>query len=386
MKASKPDSIIIAIAGGPYAGKKRLCNELLTRLEALSPSTKAHILHLSSFLYPGQTNRYSLDSYDIKAYKEALVAIQCGNERIPLPDGKELCFSPDKDRVVFTEGYYLLLPELLPSYTSKLFVYADGDTRLERSVIRRVCGDHEVLAEVLDDFVQNAKPAYEMSIHPTRENADIILPQRADIQSALLFVIQHLQDLLEELNQPKLISSVHYDPLHEKYMKLAHEMAETSLANREVPVGCVFVYKGEVIGRGYNQTNCSLSGIRHAEIIAIEEILEKYPSSVFSETTLYVTVEPCLMCAAALKQLHIEAVYFGCGNDRFGGCGSVFSINKDPSIDPKYPAYPGLFRPEAVMLMRRFYVQENAKAPVPQAKKQRVLKHNIEQMDITRYV
>lgn len=72
-----------------------------------------------------------------------------------------------------------------------------------------------------------------------------------------------------------------------------------------------------------------IKGIRHAELIAIEKILEHYPASVFKETTLYVTVEPCLMCAAALKQLHIKAVYFGCGNDRFGGCGSVFSINKE---------------------------------------------------------
>ncbi|KAI9769946.1 MAG: tRNA(adenine34) deaminase [Geoglossum simile] len=105
--------------------------------------------------------------------------------------------------------------------------------------------------------------------------------------------------------------------------------------------------------------------------------MREFPLSVFKDTDLYVTVEPCIMCASALRQLKIRAVYYGCSNDRFGGTGGVFSIHSDPSVDPPYPVYGGYFREEAIMLLRRFYVQENEKAPEPRSKKKRELKTDI---------
>ena len=127
-----------------------------------------------------------------------------------------------------------------------------------------------------------------------------------------------------------------------------------ALKTDEVPVGCVFVYKGKIIGKGMNDTNRSLcvrvhssyciyksyrqktnlpnynaQGTRHAEFVAIDHILKTNPPSIFRETDLYVTVEPCIMCASALRQLRIRAVYFGCLNDRFGGCGGVFHIDQE---------------------------------------------------------
>jgi len=70
-------------------------------------------------------------------------------------------------------------------------------------------------------------------------------------------------------------------------------------------------------------------GTRHAEFVAIAEILQKHPPSVFKETVLYVTVEPCIMCASALRQLGIIAVYFGCFNERFGGTGGVLTVHEE---------------------------------------------------------
>jgi tRNA-specific adenosine deaminase 2 len=124
--------------------------------------------------------------------------------------------------------------------------------------------------------------------------------------------------------------------------------------------------------------------------------MAKHPQSILKETDLYVTVEPCIMCASALRQYRIRAVYFGCLNDRFGGCGGVMQIHSDKSVDPPYPVYGGLFREEAIMLLRRFYVQENEKgesrqawwvtsglmlmcgvAPEPKPKKNRELKTEI---------
>ncbi|KAA8895893.1 cytidine deaminase-like protein [Sphaerosporella brunnea] len=165
--------------------------------------------------------------------------------------------------------------------------------------------------------------------------------------------------------------------VHKKFMRAALDMAETALRTDEVPVGCVFVHDGQIIGRGMNDTNRSLCGTRHAEFIAIESILRSHPAEIFSETDLYVTVEPCVMCASALRQLRIRRVFFGCLNDRFGGCGGVLKIHEGPGTDPRYPCYGGINHDEAIMLLRRFYIQENERAPQPLAKKSRTLKTEV---------
>lgn len=165
---------------------------------------------------------------------------------------------------------------------------------------------------------------------------------------------------------------------HEGYMMKALEMAELALATGETPVGCVFVANGKIIGSGMNDTNRSFNGTRHAEVVAIAEVLKSHPTSIFASTDLYVTVEPCIMCASILRQYRIQGVYYGCGNERFGGTGSVLSIHSDPGIDPPYPSHGGLYRKEAIMLLRRFYIQQNEKAPNPRPKKGRELNTSME--------
>ncbi|KAL1656350.1 tRNA(adenine34) deaminase [Didymella pomorum] len=169
---------------------------------------------------------------------------------------------------------------------------------------------------------------------------------------------------------------------HERFMREAIGMAELALTSDETPVGCVFVKDGEIIGRGMNETNRTLNGTRHAEFVAIAGILSKNPISILNETDLYVTVEPCVMCASMLRQYGIRAVYFGCWNERFGGTGGVLNMHSDPSVDKPYPVTGGIFREEAIMLLRKFYVQENEKAPEPKQKKTRELKTEILPMDI----
>ena len=71
-----------------------------------------------------------------------------------------------------------------------------------------------------------------------------------------------------------------------------------------------------------------MQGIRHAELCAVDEILKTYSAEIFKTTDLYVTVEPCIMCAGALRQLGVRNVFFGCANERFGGCGSVLRVNQ----------------------------------------------------------
>ncbi|KTW31850.1 uncharacterized protein T551_01111 [Pneumocystis jirovecii RU7] len=172
---------------------------------------------------------------------------------------------------------------------------------------------------------------------------------------------------------------------HQDFMKEALNMAEIALKNNEIPVGCVFVHKNKMIAKEMNNTNKSFNGIFHCEIIAINNILKDYPSTIFEETDLYVTVEPCIMCASALRQLHIRSVYFGCANERFGGTGSVLRLHDDKGVDPTYPVFPGNYRKEAIFLLRQFYLQENKRAPKPKSKKNRVMKYDLPYLDLSRY-
>ncbi|MBO8631086.1 nucleoside deaminase, partial [Staphylococcus aureus] len=86
---------------------------------------------------------------------------------------------------------------------------------------------------------------------------------------------------------------------------------------------CVFVHPElGMIGLGHNNTVASCNGTRHAELEAIDQMIEQgYSVSTMAECTLYVTVEPCIMCACALRHVGLKQVVFGCGNEKFGGCG-----------------------------------------------------------------
>ncbi|KAK4517763.1 uncharacterized protein ATC70_001107 [Mucor velutinosus] len=164
------------------------------------------------------------------------------------------------------------------------------------------------------------------------------------------------------------------------FMREALIVAQEAYDNLEVPVGCVFVLNNDtIIARGRNKPNESYNATRHAEIEAIDIILNEHDRSVFRNVDLYVTVEPCVMCASALRQIGIRHVYFGCGNDKFGGNGSVFSINTE--LDTKqskgYPSEGGYFYEEAILMLRKFYIRENKHAPVPRKKSNRVLKTEV---------
>jgi len=153
--------------------------------------------------------------------------------------------------------------------------------------------------------------------------------------------------------------------------------AQAALRASEVPVGCVFVHpRHGVLGRGHNNTVASCNGTRHAELEAIDAMLARGRTAAeIAECTLYVTVEPCIMCASALRQLGVQRVVFGCANDKFGGCGGVLNIHSDeasPSLRP-LPARGGVREAEAIALLRLFYAQENQGAPAPQKRTRRQL-------------
>lgn len=175
---------------------------------------------------------------------------------------------------------------------------------------------------------------------------------------------------------------------HFRLVALSLYVAYRALVTNETPVACVFYSETTqtVLSYGCNDTNRSLNGTRHAEFLGVDKILEKFIPRAkwgdndfvrmfFHDVTLYVSVEPCVMCALALKQLGIGKVVYGCGNDRFGGNGTVILVHNDDreNTADNYASYGGILRTEAIQLLRNFYIQENDLAPVPKVKKNKEL-------------
>ena len=110
-----------------------------------------------------------------------------------------------------------------------------------------------------------------------------------------------------------------------KYMKAALRQAEKAIALGEVPIGAVIVYEGKIIGRGYNRRNTDKTTLAHAEITAIRKANKKVGDWRLEGCTLYVTLEPCQMCAGAIVQSRMQRVVIACMNKKAGCAGSVLA-------------------------------------------------------------
>ena len=128
-------------------------------------------------------------------------------------------------------------------------------------------------------------------------------------------------------------------PIHEKYMKDAIRQAKKAAALGEVPIGCVIVHDGQVIGRGYNRRNTDKSTLAHAEITAIKRASKKLGDWRLEDCTLYVTLEPCPMCAGAILNARIRRVWYGARDEAFGACGGVTNLFMESF--PNRPALVG---------------------------------------------
>jgi tRNA-specific adenosine deaminase 2 len=153
--------------------------------------------------------------------------------------------------------------------------------------------------------------------------------------------------------------------IHEQYMKLALAEAEKSFFNGEVPVGAIIINPetNEIVAQYGNQTNKDRNGVRHCEFLCLGEICAKFPEK-FEQFHLYVTVEPCIMCAAAYRLMGVTGIFFGCFNERFGGCGSVVDVATSPegTLAP-LEIKGGILANEAVEILKKFYARGNPNAP-----------------------
>ncbi|XP_055351170.1 tRNA-specific adenosine deaminase 2-like [Paramacrobiotus metropolitanus] len=164
-----------------------------------------------------------------------------------------------------------------------------------------------------------------------------------------------------------------------QWLESAHVLAEKALKIGEVPVGCVVVHDGRIIAEGSNETNISCNPTRHAEMVAFEKLFASeggYDAvkTVLENSALYVTCEPCIMCAGAIRNLGIPKVVYGCRNDRFGGCGSVLSLHQDEKLQSGKPfrvvSCP-VASERAILILKDFYKQENPNAPPEKKRKKK---------------
>lgn len=137
------------------------------------------------------------------------------------------------------------------------------------------------------------------------------------------------------------------------YMKEAIRIAKTS--TYEVPVGAVVVYKGEIIGRGYNQRETLKDPTAHAEIMAIKEASRKLGGWRLIDCTLYVTLEPCAMCAGAIVNSRIPRLVIGAMDKRFGCCGSIDNIVDSPKFNHRVEVTYGVLEEECASLLKEFF-------------------------------
>ena len=142
---------------------------------------------------------------------------------------------------------------------------------------------------------------------------------------------------------------------HERCMRLAMREAEQALRKGEVPVGCVIVHKGMVIGRGHNQRELLQDPTAHAEMLAITAAAGHLGSWRLEDTRMYVTLEPCPMCAALLVHSRIERLIFGATDPKGGAVVSKYRIGSDGLLNHRFAVTGGVLAEECGRLLRNFF-------------------------------
>mgnify|MGYP001059206384 FL=1 len=141
----------------------------------------------------------------------------------------------------------------------------------------------------------------------------------------------------------------------EKYMREAIRQAKKAVAINEVPIGCVIVYEEKIIARGYNRRIIDKNVLAHAEISAIRKACKKMGDWRLEGCTMYVTLEPCPMCAGAIVQARIPKVVMGCMNPKAGCAGSVLDMLHQPGFNHQVETETGILGEECSGLLKSFF-------------------------------
>jgi len=148
----------------------------------------------------------------------------------------------------------------------------------------------------------------------------------------------------------------------EEGMRAALREAQASAERNEVPVGCVIVHEGLVIGRGHNQVEGLADATAHAEILAIGAASSALESWRLSACTMYVTLEPCAMCAGAIVLARLGRLVYGASDPKAGACGSVLDVIHEPRLNHRVSLTVGVLADECGELLREFFARKRREA------------------------
>ena len=147
---------------------------------------------------------------------------------------------------------------------------------------------------------------------------------------------------------------------HDHWMRRALDQAQIAFEQDEVPVGAVIVYEDRVIGEGYNQRETLCDPTAHAEMIALTQAADELGSWRLEDCTLYVTLEPCPMCAGAIVQSRVPRVVYGTADPKAGACDSLFQLLSDSRLNHQAATLGGVLQPECAEILRAFFRQQRA--------------------------
>ncbi|MDO5127129.1 MAG: tRNA adenosine(34) deaminase TadA [Eubacteriales bacterium] len=142
-----------------------------------------------------------------------------------------------------------------------------------------------------------------------------------------------------------------------RYMRQAITQAKKAWNNQDVPIGCVIVYQGKVIARGYNRRNADKTTLAHAEILAIKKASKVIGDWRLEDCTMYVTLEPCQMCAGAIVQARIPRVVIGCMNPKAGCAGSILNLLDIKEFNHQVEVTRGVLEQDCSNMLKDFFAQ-----------------------------
>jgi len=142
---------------------------------------------------------------------------------------------------------------------------------------------------------------------------------------------------------------------YKTYMQEALKLANVALQNNEVPVGAVVVCNGRIVGKGYNQVEMLQDPTAHAEMVALSSACTTVGNKYLSGCTLYVTLEPCAMCAGAAVWSKLDRLVFGAMDEKSGAAGSVFNISSNNKLNHQVDVIQGVMEDECSLLLKNFF-------------------------------
>jgi tRNA(adenine34) deaminase len=146
-------------------------------------------------------------------------------------------------------------------------------------------------------------------------------------------------------------------------MFAALQEAEKALEENEIPVGAVVVKDNKIIGRGYNQVERLKDATAHAEMIALTAAANHIGNWRLNNCSIYITLEPCIMCTGAMLASRIEELYFAAFDPKFGACGSLYNLAEDGKTNHKLKVFSGIYADESKKMLQDFFIKLKTQKP-----------------------